>query len=390
MIRLISSAQDGRSSISPATWPDGISPASGWPSAIAARSSTGVFAAISDLAPGQPGAAAHRAALAQQRGPPKPGRPAKGVGAAGRAEQAAEPPGSFQALGQRRAQQPVRHPIGPGGDHGAGDIAGQVRLLHRIRHRAFAGQQEPGAHGDPGGAVGERGGQAPAVEEPARRDDRDVDRVHDLGDQQAGRHRPHVPAALGPGGDHRVDAPGRHLLRVPARADRGDRDHPGVPQPADELLRRSLRERGHRHLLRDDQPDLLGRIGRVGAQVHAERRPGPLPDLIYCTTQFRGAHCCRGENAEPACGRNRRRQPRPGHVPHPGGHDGAGDAEQLGQPGPDQPVPRGTAGGRLTTAPGRAARPGQAGRGSGPAHPASGAGSPGSRLRRPAGTRWPR
>ena len=47
MIRVISSAQDGRSTIRPATWPDGIRPASGRPSAIAARSSTGVFAAIS-------------------------------------------------------------------------------------------------------------------------------------------------------------------------------------------------------------------------------------------------------------------------------------------------------------------------------------------------------
>ena len=47
MIRPISSAQDGRSSISPATWPADIRPASGRPSTIAARSSTGVFAAIS-------------------------------------------------------------------------------------------------------------------------------------------------------------------------------------------------------------------------------------------------------------------------------------------------------------------------------------------------------
>jgi hypothetical protein len=47
IIRSISSAHDGRSSIRPATWPDDISPRSGRPSTIAARNSIGVFAAIS-------------------------------------------------------------------------------------------------------------------------------------------------------------------------------------------------------------------------------------------------------------------------------------------------------------------------------------------------------
>ena len=47
MIDSISSAHDGRSSISPATCPDDISPRSVRPSTMAARSSTGVFAAIS-------------------------------------------------------------------------------------------------------------------------------------------------------------------------------------------------------------------------------------------------------------------------------------------------------------------------------------------------------
>jgi hypothetical protein len=46
MIASISSAHDGRSSISPATCPDDINPRSVRPSTMAARSSTGVFAAI--------------------------------------------------------------------------------------------------------------------------------------------------------------------------------------------------------------------------------------------------------------------------------------------------------------------------------------------------------
>ena len=37
---------------------------------------------------------------------------------------------------------------------------GQVDLLHRVGHRAVAGEQEPGAHGDPGRAVGQGGDQA--------------------------------------------------------------------------------------------------------------------------------------------------------------------------------------------------------------------------------------
>ena len=47
MMPSISSAHDGRSSISPVTCPDDISPRSVLPSTMAARSSTGVFAAIS-------------------------------------------------------------------------------------------------------------------------------------------------------------------------------------------------------------------------------------------------------------------------------------------------------------------------------------------------------
>jgi hypothetical protein len=46
----ISSAQDGRSPISPVTWPADIRPRSGRPSTMAARSSIGVLAAISTWA----------------------------------------------------------------------------------------------------------------------------------------------------------------------------------------------------------------------------------------------------------------------------------------------------------------------------------------------------
>jgi Thiolase, N-terminal domain len=265
-------------------------------------------------------------------------------GAAQRPDQAAQPGGRLQAVQGMGTQQPVRHPVGPGGDHRAGDVAGQVDLLDRARDGAVAGQQEPGAHGDPGGAVRQCGGQATAVEEPAGRDDRDVNSVDDLGDQQAGRHRADVAAALGAGGDYRVDAPGRHLLGVPAGADRRDGDDPGVAQPADELPRGGPRERGDRHPLRDDQLDPLPGICSFGAQVHPERSVGPLPHLFYCITQLCGAHGRRGDDAECAGLRSRRGEPRAGYVPHPGRHDGVADAGQRGQRRADQPGSRGAAG----------------------------------------------
>ncbi|GAA3137627.1 hypothetical protein GCM10020001_070210 [Nonomuraea salmonea] len=57
----------------------------------------------------------------------------------------------------------------------------------------------------------------PPVEEPAGRDDRDVHRVHHLGQQQRGREGPGVPAALAALHDDRVRPPPRHLLGVPPR-----------------------------------------------------------------------------------------------------------------------------------------------------------------------------
>ena len=187
-----------------------IRPRSGRPSTIAARSSIGVFAAISTWAQVSSRAAAHRPALrGSARRQLSPDRPRNA--AALRADRARP---LHRPACSRRSTSGVRStrcgtpstrvvttvPV---------NVAGQVDLLDRVGHRAVAGQQEPGAHRDPGRAVGERGGQPAAVEEPARRDDRDVHRVHDLRDQQAGRHRAGVAAALAAGRDDRVDAPGR-------------------------------------------------------------------------------------------------------------------------------------------------------------------------------------
>ena len=89
--------------------------------------------------------------------------------------------------------------------------------------RLSEGEQEPGAHGDAVGAIGEGRHQAAAVEVAAGRHDHHpvADGVDHLGQQQRRGHRPGVAAALAALRDHRVDPPLDHLLGVPAGAQAG-------------------------------------------------------------------------------------------------------------------------------------------------------------------------
>src|SRR6185312_8012682 len=100
------------------------------------------------------------------------------------------------------------------------------------------------------------------------------------------------------------------------------------------------RERGHRHLFRDDHLGPLAGIRRVGPQVHPEGGAGAALHLLDGRTKLRWAHRRRRDEAEPARLGGRRGQPGPGHVAHRGLDDRAGDAEQLGQPGPDHGISR--------------------------------------------------
>ena len=125
------------------------------------------------------------------------------------------------------------------GHHGVGDGAAEVVLLHRLGHGALLREQEAGAHRDAGRAVGERGDEAAAVEEAARRDHRDVDRVDDLREQQRGGDRAGVAAALAALHDHRVGAPRRDLLGVAPGADRRHHRDARVLQLLDLVLARA-------------------------------------------------------------------------------------------------------------------------------------------------------
>ena len=58
--------------------------------------------------------------------------------------------------------------------------------------------------------------------------------------------------------------------------DEDDRSHPGCQAIR---IQRGQGERGDGDVTGDDEPDALGGVGRVGAQVHAERRAGPASGL---------------------------------------------------------------------------------------------------------------
>jgi hypothetical protein len=171
------------------------------------------------------------------------------------------------------------HTVDLRGDDRVGDRLREVGLLHRVGHRAVAREQEPGAHGDTARPIGERGDEAPAVEEPAGGDDRDVEHVDHLGQQQRRRHLARVTAALAPLYEHRVDAPCRHLLRVALGADRRDDQHASVLEPPDEVFPRRLCEGRDLHAFLDDQVDAVDDVGLIGSHVHPEGLVGPLLHL---------------------------------------------------------------------------------------------------------------
>ena len=120
MIASISSAHEGRSSISPATWPDDIRPRSALPSTMAARSSTGVFAAISTWP--QVSSLSRRIAwpwriISRQLSPDTPRNAAAFTRGPQQPAELARP---LKLVDHRRPQNSVRHAVDPGGDHRAG------------------------------------------------------------------------------------------------------------------------------------------------------------------------------------------------------------------------------------------------------------------------------
>ena len=79
----------------------------------------------------------------------------------------------------------------------------------------------------PGGAEGQRRGQATAVGEPAGREHRDLHGIEHLRQENGRRDRARVAATLATLHDQHVGAELGGFLCVAQRADRGDADEPG-------------------------------------------------------------------------------------------------------------------------------------------------------------------
>ena len=149
--------------------------------------------------------------------------------------------------------------------------------------------------------------------------------------QQRGRHRPGVAAALAALHDHRVGTPARDLLGVLGRADRRDHHHARLFQLGDQVRLRRQRERRHLDALADQQVDPVDGVAGVGADVDAERLVRRGLHLGDRGLQFVERHRRRREDAEAACVGGRRHQPGTGHPAHAGLDDRMLDTDQLGQ-----------------------------------------------------------
>ncbi len=155
-----------------------------------------------------------------------------------------------------------------------------------------------------GRAVRERGDEAAAVEEAARADHGDVDRVDDLGEQQRRRDRAGVTAAFAALHDHRVGAPRRDLLRVPPGADRRHDRDARVLQRLDLVLARREGERRDRHALAHEQR-------RRARRRLPRRRAGSRRTAGRCASAPRGSRPRAGRtSSSPTRGSRARRPPR--------------------------------------------------------------------------------
>ena len=217
------------------------------------------------------------------------------------------------------------------GDDRVGDRAAEVVLLHRVGHGALLREQEAGAHRDAGRAVRERGDEAAPVEEAARGDHRDVDRVDDLREQQRGRRprrcgrRPRRPAR----------SPRRRPTPRPSRRGGARRStaRPRCPRPSAVLIWCS------RGASANDATFTLfaDRAARRARRRLRRRRAGSRRTAgrcAPCTSRIAArelvvGHRRRREDPERARVRGRADEPRARDPAHAGLHDRHVDAEQV-------------------------------------------------------------
>ena len=331
MILPTSSAAEGSSSIEPTPWPVGRMPTSVRPSTMVARVSIGALAASATCPPGQVLGPFHPEALGEECPQRGAGEPSEAQGVGGCTGEAGEP-GSLESADHVGGDNPLRSAVDGRGDHGAGDRGGEVPGLDDIRNGALGREQEAGAHGDAIGTPGQCSGEAPSVDEPAGGDDRQVDGVEHLGDEQRGRDDAGVATALGALGDDGVDTPFGDLLGVAACPDGGNDHDAGLLEPGDGGLARGLGERCHLHLGGDEVLDPAFDVVGVGAHVHAEGGVGAAPHLVDVGHHLIEGQGGGGEDAEAAGVGRGNGEPGSGHPSHTGLHDRIPHPDQVAEP----------------------------------------------------------
>ena len=302
------------------------------PSTIDARSSIGAFAAITIWLHDELLAALHRDRLAQQ------------VAASGVPEHALEAHrvARARAAGSRAACRRTSRSTNGVRSTRCGSPSTcvvttvsvtrlrEVDLLDRVGHRRIAREQEARAHRDADRAVGERRDEAAPVEEAARGDHRDVDRVDHLRQQHGGRHarrcarRPRRPAR-----SRRPRPSSRPSRRGASRRSTGCRRAPASLSRFISSLARRQRERRDAHALLHHQ---LGALHRRRARRSAgSRRTGASVRSFVsaiASASWRRSIVADGDDPEPARVGGRGDELRAGHPAHAGLHDRELDADE--------------------------------------------------------------
>ena len=233
-----------------------------------------------------------------------------------------------------------------GRHHGARHRRAEVERLDGVGHPALGREQEAGAHGHAGGAVGQGGHQAaPVVEAAGPEDEHAVAHgLDDLGQQQRRGHGAGVAAALAALGDDGVDAPLGHLLGVAAGADGGHDEQPGLLAAGDQGRVGRLGEAGHPGAGLDHELDALVHVGHVGAQVDAEGAVVRLRTSAMAAASSSRVMVAEARMPSPPASRGGGDQAGPGHPAHAGLHQRVAHADPLAQRGVQRRVQRRSAG----------------------------------------------
>ena len=179
------------------------------------------------------------------------------------------------------------------------------------------------------------GGQAPAVDDAAGRDDRHAlaDRVDDLRHERERGDLAGVAAGLGALGDDDVAAGLHRGDGVADLAAHAHHEHVAAVAEVDDVARHAEPGHEHRAAAVDDVVDLGGHVaGRGGEQVDAEGLGGELADLGDLVAHLLGRHRRRAHAPEAAGLAHGGDETVVRHPAHPRQHHGVLHLQDVGQP----------------------------------------------------------